>query len=158
MAEKIYSPFRGRAIKITEVNDAMFSQKLLGDGVAVYPEYKTGLFAKKSPLFAPVDGEVILVFSEKHAVGFRTPEGNEILVHMGVDTVELKGAPFTITTKVGDIVKHGQQIGEVNFKAIEKANLDTVTPIIFTNAEGREITVLCDSGNVDENTPLYEIQ
>lgn len=155
MADIIYSPLKGNAIKMTEVNDPMFSQKMLGDGVAVYP--KTGLFSKNEPIFAPCDGEVILVFPEKHAIGFRTEAGNEILIHMGIDTVELNGKPFTITCKVNDKVKRGQKIGEVNWKAIAKAQKDTVVPVIWTNSEGGEIEVLKDKGDVDKDTPLYSI-
>lgn len=158
MADIIYSPLKGKAIKMTEVNDPMFSQKMLGDGVAVYPTYKSGLFAKSEPIFAPVDGEVVLVFSEKHAIGFKTASGKEILIHMGIDTVELNGAPFKIDCKVGDQVKQGQKIGEVNWKAIAKAQKDTVVPIIWTNNEtNAEIVVKNESGEVTENTPLYSI-
>ena len=158
MAEMIYSPLKGKAIKMTEVNDPMFSEKLLGDGVAVYPEFKTGLFAKNGTISSPCDGEVILVFIEKHALGFRTPEGNEILVHIGIDTVEMKGAPFTISCKVGDQVKHGDQIGEVNWKMIAKAGKDTVVPVIWTNNDGnKEMNVVTDQGQVDENTVLFSI-
>lgn len=157
MADKIYSPLKGKAINMTEVKDDMFSQKMLGDGVAVYPDFKTGLFAKSEPIYAPCDAEIILVFTEKHAIGFKTANGNEILIHMGIDTVELNGVPFTITCKVGDQVKQGQKIGEVNWKAIAKAKKDTVVPVIWTNGDGKAVTVLNDNGSVDQNTPLFEI-
>lgn len=158
MADIIYSPLRGKAIKMTEVNDPMFSQKMLGDGVAVYPAYKSGLFVKSEPIFAPCEGEVVLVFTEKHAIGFKTESGKEILIHMGIDTVELNGVPFKIDCKVGDHVKQGQKIGEVNWKAIAKAGKDTVVPIIWTNNENNtEISVTNDKGEVTENTPLFSI-
>lgn len=158
MSDKIYSPLKGKAIKMTEVNDPMFSEKMLGDGVAVYPEYRTGLFAKSEDIFAPCDGEVVLVFVEKHAIGFVTPSGNEILVHMGIETVEMKGAPFTITCKVGDKVSHGQKIGEVNWKMIAKTGRDTVVPVIWTNNDdAKEMSVVTDQGQVDSNTVLFEI-
>lgn len=157
MTDKIYSPLKGKAINMTEVKDDMFSQKMLGDGVAVYPDFKTGLFAKSEPIYAPCDAEIILVFTEKHAIGFKTAAGNEILIHMGIDTVELNGVPFTITCKVGDQVKQGQKIGEVNWKAIAKAKKDTVVPVIWTNGDGKAVNVLNDNGSVDQNTPLFEI-
>ena len=158
MSEKIYSPLKGTAIKMTEVKDPMFSQKMLGDGVAVYPDYRTGLFAKSEDIYSPCDGEVILVFVEKHAVGFVTEEGSEILVHMGIETVEMKGVPFVIHCKVGDKVKHGQKIGEVNWKMIAKTGRDTVVPVIWTNNDGnKEMKVVTDQGKVDVNTVLFEI-
>lgn len=157
MADKIYSPLKGKAIKMTDVKDDMFSQKMLGDGVAVYPDYKTGLFAKSEAIYAPCDSEIVLVFTEKHAIGFKTANGNEILMHMGIDTVELNGTPFTITCKVGDHVKQGQKIGEVNWKAIAKAKKDTVVPVIWTNGENKAVNIINDNGSVDQNTLLFEI-
>ena len=71
MGDTIYSIASGKAIKMTEVNDPMFSEKMLGDGVAVYPHFKTGLFSSKTePVFAPCDGEVILVFTENMLLVF----------------------------------------------------------------------------------------
>lgn len=158
MADQIFSPLKGKAIQMTEVSDPMFSQKLLGDGVAVYPEFKTGWLAKNGTLHAPCDGEVILVFTEKHALGFRTKEGNEILIHIGIDTVELKGEPFIISCKEGDIVKQGQKIGEINWKMIAKAGKDTVVPVIWTNSDGnKELKVVNDSDQVDEQSVLFTI-
>lgn len=154
----IKSPVKGKAIPMVQVKDPMFSEKLLGDGVAVYPTFKSGLFAKSEPIYAPVDGEVILVFVEKHALGFRTETGEEILIHMGIDTVELKGTPFKIECKVGDTVKQGDKIGEVNWKAIQKAGKDTIVPIIWTNNDSNKpIKIITESGNVDPNTTLFEI-
>lgn len=159
MADTIYSIASGKAIKMTEVNDPMFSEKMLGDGVAVYPHFKTGLFSSKTePVFAPCDGEVILVFTEKHAIGIRTPEGHEILIHMGIETVELKGTPFIIYCKVGDVVKHGDKIADVNWKEISKNGKDTVIPVIWTNNDSNtDIKVLKDSGEVKVGDPLFEI-
>lgn len=158
MPDIIYSPVEGRAIKMEEVNDPMFSQKMLGDGVAVYPTFSTGLFAKPSNLYAPCDGEVILVFAEKHAIGIRMQSGAEILIHMGIDTVELKGEPFNIICKVGDNVKHGQKIGEVNWKKIQKSGKDTIVPVIWTNNDQNTlIDIKNNSGQVNKDTQLFAI-
>lgn len=158
MPETIYSVAKGKAIKMTEVNDPMFSEKMLGDGVAVYPTFKTGIFTKSEPVYAPCNGEVILVFTEKHAIGIRTNAGREILIHMGIETVELKGTPFNIFCKVGDSVKQGDKIAEVDWKAISKSRKDTVIPIIWTNNDNdEEIEILKDSGEVNESTPLFKI-
>lgn len=159
MEDVIFSPLKGRAIKITEVNDQMFSQKMLGDGVAIYPDYKTTLFAKHGFLYAPCDCEVIMVFTEKHAIGFKTMLGNEILIHMGIDTVELEGAPFTISCRVGDKVKQGEKIGEIDWKMIAKAGKDTVVPIICTsNIAEATVNIITDQGQVCENSELFSIK
>lgn len=157
MEDIVYSPLKGRAVALSEVKDEMFSQKMLGDGVAVYPEFKTGFLAKSEPIYAPCNGEITMVFDEKHAIGIKTESGNEILIHMGIDTVELKGVPFDISCKVGDRVKQGEKIGQVNWKQIAKAGKDTVVPIICTDSKA-ELEIQKDQGEVNQTTPLYQIR
>lgn len=158
MSDTIYSAVTGRVIKMTEVNDPMFSEKMLGDGIAIYPEFKKGLFSKPEPVYAPCDGEIILVFTEKHAIGIRTESGNELLIHMGIETVELKGEPFDICCNVGDKVHCGDKLANVNWKSISKSGKDTVIPIVWTNNDKNiEIEVIKDNGNVEVGEPLFKI-
>lgn len=91
MTENVASVADGETIKITDVKDPVFSKKMMGDGFAVEP---TG-----SEVYAPVSGKVTNVFPTKHAVGLLTDSGLEVLVHMGLDTVELKGEPFDVKVK-----------------------------------------------------------
>lgn len=156
MKECIYSPLKGKAIKIEDVEDVMFSEKMLGDGVAVYPEYSKGVFAKNSLIYAPCDGEIVMVFPEKHAIGIKTTNGNEVLIHMGIETVELNGAPFNIKCNVGDVVKRGDVLGDVNWKMIEKSGRDIIVPIICTNLK-EAISIINDQGSVDITSALYSI-
>lgn len=94
---KMLAPVDGQAIGITEVHDPMFSEKDMGDGFGVIPT--------NNEILAPVSGKVMLVASTKHAIGFKTDDGLEVLLHMGVDTVELNGTPFELFVKEGGYSK-----------------------------------------------------
>lgn len=91
----LYNPVSGEVIELSKVNDPVFSKKIMGDGFAVEP--------KENKIFAPVSAKVTLV--QGHAIGFKRADGLDILLHLGIDTVALKGAPFKIKVKVDDIVK-----------------------------------------------------
>lgn len=93
----IGSPCKGKAVALTEVPDPTFSEKILGDGFAVIPS--------EGKIYAPADGEVTVVFDTLHAITMTTDQGAELLIHIGLDTVTLKGAPFTAHVAAGDHVK-----------------------------------------------------
>ena len=95
----IGSPCKGKAVALTEVPDPTFSEKILGDGFAVIPS--------EGKIYAPADGEVTVVFDTLHAITMTTDQGAELLIHIGLDTVTLKGAPFTAHVAAGDHVKKG---------------------------------------------------
>lgn len=96
---EIYAPVDGRAISLEEVGDGVFSEKLVGDGIAVIPE--------KDQIVVPVDGEISFVMETGHAFGVRVPDGPEILVHIGIDTVNEKGEGFQVQVKAHQSVKAG---------------------------------------------------
>ena len=123
----IASPLSGRVIPLEEVADGVFSEKMVGDGFAVEPT--------DNQVYAPADCEVTTVFGTKHAIGLTTPEGCELLIHLGIDTVQLNGAPFTINIKEGDTLKKGDLIGSFDEKAILDAGYRTVTPVVVTNSD-----------------------
>ncbi len=130
----IASPFDGKVIPLEEVPDDVFSQKMVGDGFAVIPS--------SDEIHAPADGTITMIFDTKHAFTIETANGAELLVHMGLDTVRLNGAPFNITAKVGDVVKIGDKIGTMNRSEIENAGYKIVTPVVVGNAdEFGEITL-----------------
>ena len=113
----------------------------MGDGFVVFPE--DGKF------YAPASGEITMTFPTKHAFGLMTSNGTEILVHIGLDTVELNGEPFTMHVEKGDKIKKGQLLVEVDLKAIEEAGKKTATAIVITNSK----TVnLVKTGAVDAKT------
>lgn len=117
----------GNIMPITDVKDDVFSTKMLGDGYAIKPSDKN--------IYAPVSGTISTLFPTKHAIGIKTDKGLEILIHLGLDTVELKGAPFTINVKPGDEVKAGSVIGTMDLDAIKKAGKDPVVLTIIANMD-----------------------
>ena len=123
----IASPLNGKVIPLEEVADGVFSEKMVGDGFAVEPT--------DNQVYAPADCEVTTVFGTKHAIGLTTPEGCELLIHLGIDTVQLNGAPFTINIKEGDTLKKGDLIGSFDEQAILDAGYRTVTPVVVTNSD-----------------------
>lgn len=123
----IYSPVDGTIVELSKVPDPVFSQRIVGDGVALDPT--------SDVILSPVDGEVILLFSTYHALGIKTKEGLEILIHIGVDTVELKGKGFSPLIKQGDKVWVGTPLVNVDFARIESLGKSRLTPIILTNAD-----------------------
>ncbi|WP_042196135.1 beta-glucoside-specific PTS transporter subunit IIABC [Paenibacillus camerounensis] len=123
----MFSPMNGEVIPIQEVQDEAFSQELLGRGIGIRPS--TG------ELFAPFDGKVVTLFPTKHAVGLVSNEGMEVLIHIGFNTVRLKGKYFDSYVQEGDIVQKGQKLVDFNIAEIEKAGFSVETPIIVTNTE-----------------------
>lgn len=123
---KILSPLNGKRVPLSEVNDAVFSQKVLGDGAAVLPA--------EGKLYAPVDGTVTTLFETRHAIGMESSQGAEILIHVGIDTVNLQGKYFTAHVQGGDHVKQGDLLLTFDKEAIEREGYDTVTPVLVTNA------------------------
>lgn len=122
------APVSGDLEKIEEVKDDVFSQKMLGDGFAIDPSNGT--------VVAPVDGKIDTVMNTKHAITLKTSKGNlDVLMHLGLDTVELKGAPFEIDVKPGDLVNAGEKIGTMDIAAIKKAGKDPVVLTIIANMD-----------------------
>ncbi len=123
----IKAPVDGDIVDIVEVPDEVFSQKLVGDGVAVNP---------KSDIFvSPVDGVITTVFPTKHAIGIKTIEGIEIMIHVGVDTVKLNGEGFITFVNEGDKVKVGDKLLQINKLILESKAKSLISPIIITNIE-----------------------
>lgn len=144
--ESLAAPMKGTVASITECPDPTFASKAMGDGFVVFPE--DGKF------YAPANAEVTMTFPTKHAFGLMTNDGTEILVHIGLDTVELNGEPFTMHVKKGDKVKKGQLLVDVDLKAIEAAGKETATAVIITNGKAAN---LIKSGAVDAKTDVVEI-
>ncbi len=132
--EVFYSYAQGRMIPMEDVKDETFANKVLGDGVAIIPE--TG------NVYAPADGSVISIFDTKHAVCLASSCGTELLIHIGVDTVNLQGKYFQAHVKDGEQVKKGQLLISFDKERIQKEGYDTVIPMIFTDLEdGRRLEV-----------------
>lgn len=119
---KILSPMTGEAVGLGEVPDPVFSQKIVGDGIAVIPS--------EGKLLSPVDGEIISVADTKHAYGLRTTEGLELLIHVGLETVHLNGECFQVFVKPGDKVKTGDPLAEVDLAYLKERGINPITPVL----------------------------
>ncbi|MDF2594896.1 MAG: glucose transporter subunit [Clostridia bacterium] len=123
-------PIKGKIVDITEVPDDVFAQKYMGDGVAIYPT--------EGKVYSPADGEIIVMAETGHAIGIRTKEGVEFLIHVGLDTVDMKGEGFKNLVAEGDKVKRGQSLLSFDLELVKERAKSTVSPIIITNMEAVE--------------------
>lgn len=124
--EAVLSPLKGRVLPLSEVPDEAFSTGAMGPGIAIEPE--------DGKLYAPFDGIVATTTPSRHAIGLRSDGGVELFVHVGMDTVKLKGQPFTLHAEEGQAFKKGDLLLEFDQEAIRKAGMPTITPVLVTNA------------------------
>ena len=147
--ERILSPVEGKAVPLSEVSDPTFSQEILGKGVAIIPE--------RGRIVAPADGVLTVMFETKHAVSITTNQGAEIIVHVGLDTVNLKGEHYTSYKNQGDRVKAGELLLEFDMDAIKAAGYDVITPVIVCNTPNYP-EMECHTGiQVKELDPIIEL-
>ena len=128
---EIYAPVNGEIIPLDQVPDPVFSQKMMGEGVAIIPTGGT--------FHAPVEGTVVLISDTKHAIGLRTNDGTEILIHIGLETVSLQGKGFTVLVGENDKVSLGQPLIEADLDYIREHATSIVTPIIITNSSEKDV-------------------
>lgn len=143
---KIYSPVKGKVVNLESVPDSMFSSKMLGDGVAVEIE--------EDVICAPVDGVIKVLFETKHAFVIETKDGGEILVHIGLDTVDLKGEGFKAIANIEDKVKAGDPIVKVDRKLVKSKGFNLITMILVTNMEKFKNINIVGSGDSTTNTEV----
>lgn len=124
---ELQSPMQGEVIDITKVPDAVFSQKMIGDGFAVDPT--------DGDVKAPCSGRIAQIFPTNHAFGIVTKEGVEVLVHIGIDTVELKGEGFTRVLEPGAEVEAGDVIVKVDLNVLKDNEKSTITPVVITTPD-----------------------
>lgn len=117
----------GQLMAITAVADQVFSQKMMGDGVAIEPT--------ADQIVAPADGEITMIADTKHAIMMTTTEGLELMLHLGLDTVELQGKPFTVAVKVGDHVEAGAPLATMDLAAVKAAGKGTTVMTVVTNMD-----------------------
>lgn len=135
----IASPVNGKVVKIDEVPDSVFADKILGDGVAIIPD--DGKFV------SPVEGEIVSIADSLHAIGIETVDGVELIIHIGLDTVKLEGKGFSVHVNVGDKVKKGDDLVDVDLDVLKEHKLNTITPVVLCGGvDDMEIT--CIEGNV----------
>lgn len=128
----ILAPLTGKAVPLSEVPDSVFSEKVLGDGVAIIPA--------DGKIVSPVDGEISTVAETGHAYGFTSENGQEVLVHVGLETVSLNGECFKVYGKAGDKVKAGDLVAEVDLEYLKEKEINPITPVLIcSDTEGKEL-------------------
>lgn len=141
----IVAPMTGTIVPIDQVADPVFSSKKMGDGFGVEPTSGT--------IVSPVGGTVTMVARTAHAFAVRTASGADVLVHMGIDTVELDGKPFTLSVAKGATVAAGDQVGTMDLAAVEAAGKSTTTMVVYTNAKKHGGSFSITPGAAKHGTP-----
>ncbi|MGG0777200.1 glucose-specific PTS transporter subunit IIBC [Bacillus rugosus] len=129
--ETFIYPLKGETVSLTDVPDQVFSEKMMGEGFAIDPS--------EGKVVAPADGEIVSIFPTKHAIGFMSAGGTEILIHVGIDTVKLNGEGFETYVTSGQAVKQGELLLTFNLDYIKQHAVSAVTPVIFTNASEEDM-------------------
>lgn len=147
--EAIVAPFVGKVMALSEVPDAVFSSGAMGKGVAIEPA--------GNKLYAPFDGTVVMIAPTKHAIGLRSETGVEILMHIGLDTVQLDGKPFTLNVQDGDKVKQGDLLIKFDKEFILDKGLKTITPLIITNTHAFKEIIIENIKDITLNQKLLTV-
>ncbi|MDY0393650.1 PTS glucose transporter subunit IIA [Virgibacillus halophilus] len=146
----VTSPLTGALIPLKDVKDNVFAAESIGKGIAIIPT--------SSYVYAPVNGEVTTVFPTKHALGIIADSGVEIMIHIGLDTVNLKGEYFDVKVREGDKVKQGQLIAEFDPEKIADRGYDLTSPIIITNSAQYASISTVATENISKNDLLLTVQ
>lgn len=146
---EVFSPVCGELVSLDEVKDPVFSSKMMGDGVAFRYE--------GSEIFSPCDGEIIMVAQTKHALGFRMSNGAELLLHIGLDTVNLNGKGFELNVKEGQKIKIGESLIKLDRNSMSENKIDMITPLIITNGQDYKFDLLVDFGEIEKSIKFMEI-
>lgn len=145
----IASPMRGEVLPLSKVKDETFASEMMGKGIAINPV--------EGKVVSPVNGKVQMVFKTKHAIGLKSNDGPEILIHIGMDTVQLEGRHFTAKVKDGDEIKVGDTLVEFDMNAIKKEGYELITPVIITNSNDYLEVIPKDIENVKTGETVLTI-
>jgi PTS system D-glucosamine-specific IIC component len=143
------SPIEGKAVALEEVGDGVFSEGMLGQGIAIEPS--------KGRVVSPIKGVVSSVFETKHAIGLTSEDGIEILIHIGLETVELNGEYYTVHVKDDDKINIGDLLVEFDMEGIKKAGYRLITPVVITNSPEFKNISAVGSGLIKEQDALIKI-
>lgn len=147
---EIFSPLAGKVIPLNQVHDETFASELMGKGIAIEPS--------SNCVVSPVNGVIESIFKTKHAIGIRSDDGAEILIHIGIDTVKLEGKYFTTHCEEGSIINIGERLVSFDAQAIRQAGFELTTPIIITNSEKYEQVIAISADAVDEQSLLLTLK
>lgn len=146
---KVVSPIDGQMKLLNDVNDEAFASKMMGDGIAIVP--------RNGSLYSPVSGEITMVFPTNHAIGIKSKEGAEVLIHIGIDTVELNGKGFTSLVKQGDIVNGGDKLIEFDVDFVKRSGYESDVMVIITNTPDFNSINYIESDDVKHGDYILEI-
>jgi glucose-specific phosphotransferase system IIA component len=146
---QILAAVSGTAVPLSEVADEVFAQGMAGEGGAIVP-------AQSGEAIAPASGTLVKLFEGGHAFGIETDDGVELIVHVGLDTIELRGAGFEKVATEGDRVEAGQPIVRFDLEEIQAGGYDPVTPVVVTNADEHPVSDV-RTGEVSAGDPLFEV-
>lgn len=141
---------KGEVIKIEDVEDPVFAGKMVGDGFAQIPS--------EGVIYAPFDGEIVVFMDTMHAIVVKNEQGLEVLIHVGIDTVNLKGEHYEGVFKVGDKVKKGEVILRFDLEAIKAAGYQITTPVVIANTDNYNGMEVIKLGNVNELESVLKIK
>ena len=147
--EIIYSPVNGIAADISEAPDEAFAGRMMGDGAMVIPE--------DGEVRAPADGEISFVFETKHAIGFETADGTALLLHMGIDTVNLGGKGFEVLVEDGDMVKKGDVLMKLDLEFLKNSAPSLASPVLCTELSDNQKVNLLTSGKIKAGEALMSV-
>ncbi len=145
----IYLPIAGETIALKDIEDGVFSGGVLGPGCGIRPT--------KEDVYAFIDGTIVMIAPTKHAIGIRSDEGIEVLLHIGMDTVEMNGTPFQVAVKVGQRVKCGDYLMSFDQEMIQKAGHPTTSALVITNAKEIHDVQVLPLGERDVVAPCLEV-
>jgi PTS system beta-glucosides-specific IIC component len=148
--ETIVSPIKGSVVPLSEVKDEVFSSEALGKGIAILPD--------EGKVYSPVDGKVSVVFPTKHAIGLNSNDGAELLIHIGMDTVQLEGKGFTSHVEQDQEVKKGQLLMEFDVDGITNQGYDVTTPVVVTNSKDYNGVTVENDGQVNVGDNLINLK
>lgn len=147
---EIVAPVNGKLISLKDVPDPTFSEEMVGKGVAIIPEGKE--------IYSPVDGKITTVFITGHAVGITTKEGIDLLIHIGMDTVNLKGEGFEVKVKDGEQIKQGDLLLVADLDKLKEKGYRLETPIIICNPDQFKSFTYTEPGNVKKGDVIMKVQ
>ena len=146
----IYSPIKGKIVDIESLKDKTFADKVMGDGLAIIPS--------EGKVFAPVNGTISALLDTKHAFGITAEGGYELLIHVGQDTVNLKGEGFSTSLKEGDKIKKGDLLGTFDMNFITKKGYNLATPVILIGGGDYKIKDKTSPGEINVGDQLFTVE
>ena len=146
----IYAPIAGNAVSLSEINNGVFSEGILGQGCGIQPSAET--------IYAPFDGTIVQIADTKHAIGIMSPDNIELLIHVGIDTVSINGKGFHVHVATGEHVKCGQKLLTFSQKEIKAAGFRSTVSIIVTNPDEHQTIKLCSTGPINHAEPLLIVR